>query len=792
MTTERMNFWQHIGSWLLSRKSPALEIIGQQTDGSAYLDVRNSQPAPGRRSLIDSYRGTSFACANLCAQGVAATPLRLYVTTGPKQAKPKCGTRGISSKRLQMLSGKASIAQKVVAAEDVEEVTDHPLVDLLHAVNSELDGYTLLELTDLYMETVGSAYWWLPRNALGVIDTIWILQAQFMAPEYKKGVLVGYEYGTGKAKKHYRVDEILPFHMPNLTNPYYEGLSPLRAAFEAVHLEEQGRAFYQNLMENQARPDIIISPKGDGGMSIGDDEARRLERRFMRKYKRSGTNRAMVVSDEIDVKTLTIPPKDAEAALMHGLTKEDIANAFGVPMSLLQTKDVNRANAEAGHYQLARNAILPRCRRLEQRLTQRFAALFDPRLFLAFDDPVPESRELAMQERTAMLANGVISINEGRQELGREPIPDGDVHLVPMSQVPLGSEPPEPPPTPEPPDEEPDDEPGDGKRVKLFDVLAAHACREMDTSSALVELHKLGVEPNHALDALDLPQLPVPHVCCTDKNEPPFVDEWDVMEKFEGVTPWNVPELIQKAQARSGHNRQFPKGTRLRDEMKAIFREQKKDTLRHFKNVLTAMGKALPLDDSIVFDADAWTTRMQGRVAPIWGTTMEAGITDAAKRLSVRVGEQVPVISRESMKVLEVIDKRTLQFCAETNATTSMQIDVALAKTRQEIAEGLLTGDASLPAMTKRINAIFDGAESYRAERIARTETSNAIHQGQMLEAQESGVVKGFRPLLSADACEICVDYAATHKIIGLYDDGNLPPWHPNCMCTVTEVLIDE
>jgi len=788
---------QHIGQWLIDRgvKSVPPEIVsGYSTD--AYADVWNSQPAPSDDGLVKAYRGTAFACANLCAQGVAATPLRLYVTTGRGQARPKCPTRPVSSKAFKMLSGRASVSQKLVRSDDVEEVTEHVLVDLLDTVNAELDGFTLLELTDLYMEVVGSAYWWLPRNPLGVPDNIWILPAQNVSPQYKNGKLVGYEYGAGRDKAQYGVDDILPFHMPNLVNPYHEGLAPLRAAYESVHLEEQGRAFYQNLMDNQARPDVIISPKGEDGMQLGDAEATRLERRFQRKHQRANGQGSMVVSDAIDIKVLTIPPKDAEAALMHGLTKEDIANAFGVPMSLLQTKDVNRANAEAGHYQLARNAILPRCRRLEQRLTQRFAMLFDPRLFLAFDDPVPESRELALTERSASLANGLISINEGRQELGREPIPEGDVHLVPSSQVPLSSEPPEPPaPPPPPPEEEPDDdEDDDEKRVKVFDVLAAHACREMDKSAAIVELTRLGVEPYRTLDMLDLPQLPEPHVCCTDTNDGPYDKDWHITETW--------PSFSAKS-SKQGHRRELPRGTKLRDEMRAIFRAQKKETLRHFKTTLLVAHKAMPPDVGFVFDADEWTELMIPKVSAIWGVYYAEGVKDAAKRLAARVGEAVPTLSRESTAVLEAINGASFEFCAATNATTSMQLEAAIAKTRQEIAEGLLSPDGGLQAMTKRVNAVFDQASSYRAERIARTEASRAIHLGERAEAQESGVVRGFRWLLSGDACELCVDLAASMPEIpldgkfatvgsGTYSDIWTPPLHPNCMCTMTEILIDE
>ncbi|MCD6404720.1 MAG: phage portal protein [Planctomycetes bacterium] len=416
---------EKLGLWIAGRgrtKDAGSTNLGRERGDWASLDVWGGRRGPSPDDLVRSYRGTAYACANLCAQGVAAVGLRLYVETRHTQARPKCPTRPLEAADRTWLQSKAVAGKRLARAGDVEEVTDHPLLDLLTRVNDELDGFSLIELTCLYMEIVGSAYWWLPRNRLGIVSAIWVLQPQYVrAKRNAGGMLQSWEYYTGAATMRLSADEVLPFHMPNLRNPYHEGWSPLRAAYEAVALEEKERANAAAILENRARPDVIVSAKGEYG-GLGQAEAQRLERRFRRKFRRGSSGGVLVISDEVDVKPLTFPPKDMQNALLHRLTKEDIANAFGVPMSLLQAKDVNRANAEAGHYQLARNAILPRCRRLEQRLSQRLCPLFDERLFVAFDNPVPEDREMALRQRQIHLETGVITINEARREIGREPL----------------------------------------------------------------------------------------------------------------------------------------------------------------------------------------------------------------------------------------------------------------------------------------------------------------------------------------------------------------------------------
>jgi len=253
--------------------------------------------------------------------------------------------------------------------------------------------------------------------------------------------------------------------------------------------------------------------------------------------------------------------------------------------------------------------------------------------------------------------------------------------------------------------------------------------------------------------------------------------------------------------------RLLPQGSQLRRKMQEIFREQKRDVLREFKALAYADMKAperiMPGSAGAIFDAVAWAEKMQVAVEPIWGVYIHNGIAETSARLAARTGGAVATLDSGSAAVIEATATQSMKFCKATNATTSLQLNRALDKVRQEIAQGLLGADNTLPALTKRVAGVFDQAEAYRAERIARTEASRALHYGQRMEAVESGVVRGFRWLGSADMCPICQEIAASMPEIpldgkfatlgsGEYADVYAPPAHPNCMCTITEILIDE
>ena len=185
------------------------------------------------------------------------------------------------------------------------------------------------------------------------------------------------------------------------------------------------------------------------------------------------------------------------------------------------------------------------------------------------------------------------------------------------------------------------------------------------------------------------------------------------------------------------------------------------------------------------------------RMTPLLKLTWEA----AADRFAPRVGLDPDEWSVINPHTERMIGEAALAFCDSTNATTSLKLDAALEATRKALTEGVVKEGEALPALTKRIMAIFDGAEKWRARAIAQTETSRAVHAAQEAAAIASGVVTGWEWLLSADACPMCVaiyqrcpavQLGHVFAVIGdnpHYSHIKFPPLHPHCNCAVQEVL---
>lgn len=142
----------------------------------------------------------------------------------------------------------------------------------------------------------------------------------------------------------------------------------------------------------------------------------------------------------------------------------------------------------------------------------------------------------------------------------------------------------------------------------------------------------------------------------------------------------------------------------------------------------------------------------------------------------------------------ELLAKQIKKLVAETNETTRADLDNAIDRAITEAHER--GGSADLRGVVENV---FDGATEWRAKAIAGTESSRAIHDSNVLAAESSGVVKGFLPLISADACEVCLSHEGEFTSLedaktqlGQYEGRGLPPFHPNDRCSAEEVLTEE
>lgn len=307
--------------------------------------------------LAEEVHGTVYSCASMNASVCAFHPPKLY----------KKDSRGAGS----------------------TEVFDHPLLDLFKQVNPVHNAHDLWELTTFDQELFGSAYWLLDEGEVGgVPGAIWPLPAHLVRPvreaESMKPV-DWYEIRRGGVIEKIGPERIIHFRYPDPRDPYGAGLSPLRACRESASLQALILRSKRSRHENLAMPGVILSP----AEPMHENERDRLEALWNARFRRDGNGGILVADIGMKVQALAGAQGDPSTLLESEAMRDDIANAFGVPLAFL-TKETNLANLRAAERQHLTKAIRPRLRRRDEKLNEQLLPRFDKssRLFLATPDPL--------------------------------------------------------------------------------------------------------------------------------------------------------------------------------------------------------------------------------------------------------------------------------------------------------------------------------------------------------------------------------------------------------------------
>lgn len=384
-------------------------------------------------SLVGLNHSWVYACALRNATTAAGVDLGVYATGTTGTGKYR--TRSLTLPERRALAAEWHRRRvKAAGSDDVVELADHPLAVLLAKANPNMTGTELFELTWAYLELTGNAYWYLERQEIGgagvparsVPIGIYPLMSQYVrvVPD-EQNVIAGYLYGkTERDSVAYDRSEIIHFRYPNPRNMLY-GMGPAQAAACAARRMEARSEYEQAMWDNDATPTLGISVEGN----LSPESRKRLLEQFRQTYGGpQNKGKPVVLEGGMSVAPIGMAPQDTQMLENARFSREEIAAVFGVPMTLLEMSDANRASAEAGNTAYLAQTIVPRLARMESKINEELCPLFDDsgRLFVQFDDPVPENVEIDLEARTRYIQAGVLSPNEVRREMGLEPRDGGD------------------------------------------------------------------------------------------------------------------------------------------------------------------------------------------------------------------------------------------------------------------------------------------------------------------------------------------------------------------------------
>ena len=465
-----------------ARPSPADESAWVSRYGWGEGLLKDHRPKTDE-DFIRAFTSWVYICVKANAQAVASVPLRMYVAKRDASSKLIVPTRKLDRHQKAWIQGRAVHSSYIRKATDIEEIEEHPFLTLMDDVNPYHNARDLKELTVMFMDLSGTAYWWLVKDGHSVPKEVFVIPSQLIKPVYGESyanIVDHYEYQCGAVKVELPVDDIVQFSYPNPLN-VYSGWSCVRGIAEAVYVQSQMYETEIALFENRARVGGVFME--DREFPLGKPERERFKEMVKQNYvgaKRAGSILLAPRGVKFERDAMTAD----EMSFIEGrrLVREEICAAFDIPSSRFDPK-ANRANADAAERYHAQYGILPRCDRYAEKVNEKVMPMYgnkSNRTFCAFDNPVPSDRALLMKERESNFKIGTATINELRSDEGKDPVEGGDEPLVDGRLTPLSRviNPPQPPPMVAPgkppiPGDEDEEEEDEGKAVDVAKLAKA-------------------------------------------------------------------------------------------------------------------------------------------------------------------------------------------------------------------------------------------------------------------------------------------------------------------------------
>jgi HK97 family phage portal protein len=357
-------------------------------------------PTPSGKTVNERTAMTTsavYACVRVLAETIASLPLHVYQRT----------ERG------------------------KEKAMDHNLYYLLHdEPNPEMTSFVFRETLMGHLLLWGNAYAQIIRDGRGkVIGLYPLLPNRMEVSRTEKGELY-YRYQKEGREYLLRREEVL--HIPGLSFDGLVGYSPIAMAKNSIGMALATEEYGSKLFANDARPSVVLEHPG-----ILKDPAK-IRESWNKIYRGSeNAHKVAVLEEGMSVKTLSMPPEQAQFLETRKFQIEEICRIFRVPPHLIASLDrATFSNIESQSISFIDNTIVPWVSRFEQAMQKALLFGEEKKQYLIKFNLNGRLRGDA-QSRAAfyqtMRQNGIMSANDIRELEEMNLIPDelgGNKYLV--------------------------------------------------------------------------------------------------------------------------------------------------------------------------------------------------------------------------------------------------------------------------------------------------------------------------------------------------------------------------
>lgn len=371
--------------------------------------------------LMNYNRGYVYASNNKVAEAVASLPYRMYAYI-PESEAMSLVTKAAVIEGKRFYRACKALGLNPGEPRTLVEIFNHPFLDLMENPAPGWTRYDWIKVVSTYLGLIGNAYVELTFKG-GTLVSLTPLLSEYVTITYNDlGEVIKYTYNPQGTMKYRTLEPQNVLHLRNRTaGSVIGGMGNLEAALASVNLTTSTQAYISALMSNMAMPGGVFAVKNFvGSPTMADSFSNKLRERFGRKNR----GKPMVTFGDVSYTKADSSMTDSRSDFFTAQAKQEIAACFGVPLTLLDESNSNRATAEAAKRSMLEYAVYPRAEMiLGQMNTSIVKPLYDDRMIFSYD--VSEALESDPKEQAEVLKiyvdSGVYSVDEARAVLGMPP-----------------------------------------------------------------------------------------------------------------------------------------------------------------------------------------------------------------------------------------------------------------------------------------------------------------------------------------------------------------------------------
>jgi phage portal protein BeeE len=723
-----------------TREIPGAWVSASLIPGESSTSYNNQNTGRDYELVTRGITGTAYRAATINATVLAGQTLRLFRKTGTGIAK--AGRKVVDKRivkhatnrgRVKSLIGKAATYANR-AGDEVEEVLDHPVLDLLQNPDPIYTGSMWLHMLFWFKEVAGRAYLYVGEKVNGVPVSAYILPSQFAWPMLSDtGFIAGYYYGRNRSDPM-RIPAEDVVYLRQHGSPVHPagGMSWLFSVMAETDMEAAALQAEAQRWLNGGMPGMVFK----AAPTTTDAQMRQINAHLNQSTR--GVGKAGSILLLRDTELIQYGTKPHEMQYVEGITTTEkrIYDAAGIPEPIYRLNSANLASATVANAQYMRYTIAPRLATLAGELTELLLPHYgvEPgEMWFCFDDPTQDDQIALAAELRAAELQGIISPNEYRAVMDLEALPD-EANLMRYRQT----EAPAP--------------------MGIFGGGMPASAKAEDMPSEDVGEASVDVEAEAEPEAPTVDMEPDEVEVKSMDTKPCDRPRMKVPRKYKAATLWDESTGVPTV------------GSSL---------------FRQFVSALTGWyTAAVPsmIDDTgIVQMPDNAAIEDLNKIADRFVADMlKVGAMDGLAKIGMDPDDGAFNVASET--AMSYVRNRGLELAKTIPETLKGHVAVAIEK---QLAAG-----ASVASLRDAIKEAAPDLTEWQAVRIARTETAMAYCEGNRQAWEQQGVAtKAWT--VAGGPCPICEGIGEAYPndipIGEAFSTGNgswqAPPAHPNCRC---------